>query len=76
MSAGLGLRVDELEIGKIGFVKCWQIGCVAEINVDAALMSKLERGKQAIFIVYETPDEGIGLPVALAGLADGLASLR
>jgi invasion protein IalB len=76
LSAGLGLRVDELEIGKIGFVKCWQIGCVAEINVDAALMSKLERGKQAIFIVYETPDEGIGLPVALACLVDGLASLR
>lgn len=76
LSAGLGLRIDTFEIGKVTFVRCLQIGCVAEVNVDATLMSKFERGKQAIFIVYETPSEGIGLPIALDGLADGLAHLR
>lgn len=76
LSGGLGLRIDEETVGKTGFVRCGEYGCVAEVEIDAALLKKLEAGKKAIFVIFQTPEAGIGVPISLSGLAQGLASLR
>src|SRR5262249_5321096 len=75
MPSGLGLKIDNQDIGRAGFVKCLASGCYAEVKVDDKLLGSLKGGKTATFIVFETPDQGIGFPIPLAGLNAGLADL-
>ena len=35
--------------------------------MDDDLLSKLKGGQAATFIVFQTPEEGIGIPVSLNG---------
>ncbi|WP_062222011.1 invasion associated locus B family protein [Aureimonas sp. D3] len=72
---GLGLYVDGKDIGRAQFVRCFEDGCYAEVILDETLRQTLSSGKSATFIVFQTPEEGIGIPVDLAGFADGFAAL-
>lgn len=72
---GLGLKIDGTDIGRVAFVRCLPNGCVAEVVLDDALIAKLSAGKSAIFVVFKTPEEGIGIPVSLNGFADGFKKL-
>ncbi len=73
---GLGLKIDETDIGRAGFVRCLPTGCVAEVIMDDKLLDELRNGKTATFIIYQTPEEGIGIPMALAGFGQGFDALR
>ncbi len=73
---GLGLKIDERDIGSTGFVRCLESGCVAEVDMDNALIDGFKRGKVALFAVFLTPEEGRGLPVTLAGFEQGFAQLQ
>ncbi len=72
---GLGLKIDGADIGRVAFVRCLPNGCVAEVVVDDDLIAKLGAGETAIFVVFKTPEEGIGIPVSLKGFADGFKNL-
>ncbi|MDQ0324434.1 invasion protein IalB [Rhodopseudomonas julia] len=72
---GLGLRIDDDDLGSAGFVRCLPNGCVAEVIMDDDLLNKMENGTNATFIIFQTPEEGIGIPIALAGFKDGYAEL-
>jgi invasion protein IalB len=72
---GLGLQIDGKDIGRAGFVRCLSPGCVAEVNMDDQLFSQLRDGKSATFIIFNTPEEGIGVPITLAGLGEGFDAL-
>jgi len=72
---GLGLKIDEADIGRAGFVKCLPSGCVAEVTMDDKLLDQLKNGKTATYIIHQVPDEGIGLPLTLGGFKDGFAKL-
>jgi len=72
---GLGLNVDGTDMGRVAFVRCLPNGCVAEVVMDDALLKQLSTGKTAIFVVFKTPEEGIGIPVSLKGFADGFKQL-
>src|SRR3569832_407786 len=72
---GLGLNIDGTDMGRVAFVRCLPNGCVAEVVMDAALVKQLSTGKPAIFVVFKTPEEGIGIPVSLKGFADGFTQL-
>jgi invasion protein IalB len=72
---GLGLKIDETDIGRAGFVKCLPSGCVAEVTMDDKLLDQLKNGKTATYIIHQVPDEGIGLPLTLGGFKDGFAKL-
>jgi len=76
LPAGLGLRVDDADVGNVKFLKCWKFGCLAEVIVDDKLVGRFSAGKTASFIVYPTPDYGIGFPAPLAGFSDGLKGLN
>jgi invasion protein IalB len=73
---GLGLKIDDREIGSTGFVRCLESGCVAEVDMDSALIEGFKRGKTALFAVFLTPEEGRGLPVTLPGFEQGFAQLQ
>ena len=72
---GLGLNIDGTDIGRVAFVRCLPNGCVAEVVLDDELINKLSTGTTAIFVVFKTPEEGIGIPVSLNGFSDGFAKL-
>jgi invasion protein IalB len=72
---GLGLQIDGKDIGRAGFVRCLSPGCVAEVNMDDQLFAQLREGKSATFIIFNTPEEGIGVPINLAGLGEGYDAL-
>ena len=75
LPSGLGLKVDQTEIGHAMFVRCLQSGCVAEVSMDDKLIDQLGSGKTATFIVFNTPEEGVGIPMALDGFKEGFAKL-
>ena len=72
---GLGLNVDGKDIGRAYFVRCFQDGCYAEVILEGQLLEDLKKGTTATFIVFQTPEEGIGIPVDLSGFSDGYAKI-
>ncbi|SHO59994.1 Invasion protein IalB, involved in pathogenesis [Pseudoxanthobacter soli DSM 19599] len=72
---GLGLHIDNEDLGRAAFVRCLPNGCMAEVTLDENLLSKMRGGKEALFSIFETPEEGIGIPVSLKGFGKGFDSL-
>ena len=75
LPSGLGLKLDNQDVGRAGFVRCLPNGCVAEVVMDDKLLNQLKTAKTATFIIFETPEEGIGFPLSLNGLAEGFDKL-
>ena len=75
LPAGLGLKIDNADVGRAGFVRCLPTGCVAEVVMEDKLLDQLKTGANATFIVFNTPEEGIGLPLALSGFGQGFEKL-
>ena len=73
---GLGLRIDNDDMGSAGFVRCLPNGCVAEVIMDEALIAKLSGGETATFVIFQTPEEGIGIPISLKGFGEGYEALQ
>jgi invasion protein IalB len=76
LPSGLGLKIDQTDIGRAGFVRCLPNGCVAEVVMDDNLVRQLRTGQSATFIIYQTPDEGIGIPMSLKGFGEGYDKLQ
>jgi invasion protein IalB len=75
LPSGLGLKIDDTDMGRAGFVRCLPNGCVAEVILEDKLLTKLEGGKTATFIIFQTPEEGIGIPISLNGFGPGFDNL-
>jgi invasion protein IalB len=75
LPAGLGLKIDNADVGRAGFVRCLPRGCYAEVVMDDTLVSKLRTGKTATFFIFQTPEEGIGFPLGLKGFGEGYDKL-
>jgi invasion protein IalB len=71
LPSGLGLKIDNKDVGRAGFVKCLPNGCMAEINMDENLVTQLRNGQTATFIIFQSPEEGIGFPMSLKGFGEG-----
>jgi invasion protein IalB len=75
LTKGLGLMIDGEDMGSASFVKCVTNGCFAEVLLDPTLVEKLRTGEQAMFIIFQTPEEGIGVPISLSGFGEGYDAL-
>ena len=86
LPSGLGLNLDGLDVGRAGFVRCLLSGCVAEVVLKDAesdqkdlkegkILEMIRNGKLATFVIFQTPEEGVGIPLNLAGFKDGYAKL-
>jgi invasion protein IalB len=71
LPSGLGLKIDDKDVGRAGFVKCLPNGCIAEITMDDTLINTLRNGHTSTFIIFQSPEEGIGFPMSLKGFGDG-----
>ena len=72
---GLGLNVDGKDMGRASFVRCVTDGCFAEVILKDDLLNTLREGSNATFIIFASPEEGIGIPVDLNGFGDGYSNL-
>jgi invasion protein IalB len=75
LPSGLGLKIDNADIGRAGFVRCLPNGCVAEVVMDDTLTTQMRNGQSATFIIFQTPEEGIGIPMSLKGFGEGFDRL-
>jgi invasion protein IalB len=75
LPSGLGLKIDNADVGRAGFVRCLPNGCVAEVVMDENLIKQLRTGTTATFIIFQTPEEGIGFPMSLKGFGEGFDKL-
>ena len=75
LPSGLGLKIDKTDVGRAGFVRCLPNGCVAEVQMDVYLMKQMRGGQAATFIIFQTPEEGIGIPMSLKGFGEGYDKL-
>src|SRR6201991_1521865 len=75
LPSGLGLKIDNADVGRAGFVRCLPNGCVAEVVMDENLLKQLRTGQTATFIIFQTPEEGIGFPMSLKGFGEGFDKL-
>lgn len=75
LPSGLGLKIDDTDVGRAGFVRCLPTGCVAEVVMESKLIDQMKNGQKAVFIIFQTPEAGIGIPLALAGFKEGFDAL-
>ena len=76
LPTGLGLKIDGDDVGNAPFLKCGKRGCVAEVVLQDEVIAKMKKGTTAMFIIFDTPEAGIGIPVALQGFGDALANMK
>jgi invasion protein IalB len=75
LPSGLGLKIDDTDVGRAGFVRCLPTGCVAEVAMEDKLIEQMKNGKKATFIIFQTPEEGIGIPLSISGFKEGFDAL-
>jgi invasion protein IalB len=75
LPTGMGLHIDKDDMGRMNYVRCLPNGCVAEVFLDDKLLARMESGQTVTFIIFETPEEGIGVPAPLAGFKESFEAL-
>ncbi len=73
---GLGLKIDDKNVGSVDFLRCTVSGCIANVFIDDSLEKKFRAGNMAMFIIFKTPEQGIAIPVSLAGLSKAYAAMK
>lgn len=73
---GLGLKIDDIDIGHAPFVRCQASGCYAQMIVEGVLAERLRTGKTAVFIIFLDEKDGTGIPIPLSGLSQAIAELE
>lgn len=76
LPTGLGLKIDDVDVGHAPFLKCGPVGCVAEVVANDDLITKMKTGSNAVFIIFQTPEFGIGVPISLGGFSEGITQLN
>jgi len=79
---GLGLIVDNESVGSVPFLRCGNIrltrgiGCLAQAVVTDKVKKLLSNGKQAVFTIFPTLEEGIGIPLPIDGFAKAVKEIK
>jgi invasion protein IalB len=72
---GIGLRIDDEDLGHLNYLQCLANGCIAQVAIDDKLLDKLKNGKSATFGVFQTPEQGVGILARLAGFKEAYEQL-
>ena len=75
LPAGVGLRIDDQDFGRLNFLQCLPNGCIAQIAIDDKLLDKLKTGKTATLGIFQTPEQGVGVQAPLAGFKEAYEQL-
>jgi len=72
---GIGLKIDNVDVGHAPYLRCHTFACYAQVTLDDTIISQFSTGKTAIFIIFQTEEAGIGIPLSLNGFGAALAEL-
>jgi invasion protein IalB len=72
---GLELKLDADDFGRMSFVRCLPNGCVAETLIDDKLLDRMAAAKTITLVLFQTPEEGIGVPASMTGFKDAFDKL-
>ena len=73
---GMELYIDNNNIGRAYFTRCFSEGCYVEVDIDDELLKVLRAGKAAVFALRESVDQDrVGIPIELTGFAEGYDAL-
>ncbi|MCL6706194.1 invasion associated locus B family protein [Pseudomonas sp. R2.Fl] len=73
---GMELYVDNNNIGRAYFTRCFSEGCYVEVEIDEELMKILRAGNSAVFALRESADQDrVGIPIELTGFGEGYDAL-
>ena len=72
---GVGLQIDDQDLGHLNFLQCLANGCIAQVALDDKLLDKLKTGKTATLGVFQTPEQGVGVLAPLAGFKEAYEQL-
>jgi len=75
LPAGVGLRIDDQDMGRLNFLQCLANGCIAQLAIDDKLLDKLKTGKTATLGIFQTPEQGVGVLAPLAGFKEAYEQL-
>ncbi len=64
---GIALEIDGEAVGRVPFIRCLPQICTAFAEVTTKTLTKMRKGANANFIIYEAPGVGLTLPVSLKG---------
>jgi len=76
LPTGVGLKIDNSDVGHAKFLRCHSFACYAQVTADKKLLSQLSNGTTAMFIIFQTEEAGIGIPVSLKGFDAAVKSLK
>ena len=75
LPAGVSLSIDGQDVGRLNFLQCLANGCIAQLALDQPLLDKLKGGKTMTLGIFQTPEQGVGVPASLAGFKEAYEQL-
>ncbi len=75
LPAGVSLSIDGHDAGRLNFLQCLANGCIAQLALDQPLLDKLKGGKTMTLGIFQTPEQGVGVPASLAGFKEAYEQL-
>lgn len=72
---GVGIKVDQDDLGKLAFFRCTEIACAAEGPINNDLINKMLTGKIMLITIYANPGEGLRHIFTLDGFKDSYKAL-
>ena len=76
LPTGIGLKIDNADVGHAPFLRCQSFACYAQVVADDTLVGKFKNGKTAMFVIFQSEEAGIGIPVSLNGFAKAIEELK
>ncbi|WP_345113501.1 invasion associated locus B family protein [Bartonella jaculi] len=72
---GVGIKIDDKDIGKMEYRRCIGDNCVAEAVLKEDILQLFLKGKRATYFIFTTPEQGTGGLIDLQGLSEAYATL-
>ncbi len=76
LTHNLAVRVDGDYLGEAPFLRCYVLGCQAQIEIDDKFRSRLTAGKSMLLVIHRTTEQGVGIPISLTGFNQAFAALK
>ena len=76
LPTGVALEIDGNAVGRVPFTRCMPQVCMAFAEASPDTLTKLKKGKEANFIIYEAPGMGLPMKLSLEGFSASLAALE
>ncbi len=76
LTHNLAVKVDGDYLGEAPFLRCYVLGCQAQIEIDDKFRSRLKAGKSMLLVIHRTTEQGVGIPISLTGFNQAFAALK